>query len=591
MNNQFLNYFEKELESLKKDAVEFSKSNPKLARNLGLNEKGIDDPNISRLIESIAFLNAKVSKRLDDGVEEMAESMLATLYPDFEAPFPAISAAKFEIDGSLATESVIKQGELITLTNENKQEWFFSVAADTEINPIQVSKVEYKGLPFEKPEAQGAEKIKAKLSISFEVDKKVAKDEEIQVNSLRLKFNDEARVNTRLYEAIAKGTVCAELEIGAEKKKIELKQIKKTGFESELKLLPKSYQQLDAMQLARSVLNSVESYLYLELQDLQIKLTREDQLTISLYLSKHDVELEQNVSAKSIEYGCVPIVNLYSQSADPYLLKDNETRDIEISDNRRRSLEVQKIEQVESLVGKATRRIIPAAYEPTLESEDDLCWSAKRHKTILNGAAYSKISLQIQHKRKDVDGVIIQPRVWVMNQHGASQEINRSERLTIEFNQARSEIKSITLGESVREGKRIDVSGRARWAILKRLNMGYISEQGVTAIKELLHQVNVYQDEQINLMIEAITDCSTKRITKRAFDEEHSGFLNGHLIKLQIAKAPFENCSMYIFGLVINRLLSELTAINSFTQLVIETVGQSTETIIFPVRSGQLRFL
>lgn len=592
MNNRLLGYFEKELEGIKKEAVEFSRANPKLARNLGINEKGIDDPNISRLIESIAFLNAKVNKKLDDGVEELSESMMGTLYPDCEAPFPALGAVQFSIDGSLATSSTIKKGELITISNEKKQEWTFAVAADTDINPIHITDCTYRGLPFEKPEIENQQAIKSKLSLTFRPNKEVAKDDEIAIESIRLKLDDDQRINIELYEAIAKEFVYAEIELGEEKGHLKPHQINKLGFDKALTILPESYQQLGSMQLAREALNSIESFLYVEVDQLQAKLNGTDEIHIHLYFNNHSNELDKNINKNSLQYGCVPIVNLYAQTAEPYLLKGNETRDIEIRGPKGSALEVYKIRKVECLLGKSERHQILAAYEPRLGQETTLRWTAKRANRQLEKGTIGKIELKIlQDSDFNNDDIIISPKVWATNRQGLSQDINRSEKLNIEFVNARSEFASINLVETIKEGKRVELNGEARWSILKRLNIGYISEQGVEAVKELLNQVNIYQDEQINLMIEAITSCTTKQVVKRAFDKEHSGFISGQEVTLQISRTPFANSSLYLFGLVISNLLTELTGLNSFTQLVIETTGQARERIEYPAQTGEVRLI
>lgn len=592
MNSRLLGYFEKELEGIKKEAIEFSRANPKLARNLGINEKGIDDPNISRLIESIAFLNAKVSKKLDDGVEELAESMMGTLYPDCEAPFPALGAVEFSIDGSLATSSTINQGELITISNEKKQEWTFAVTADTDINPIRVTDCSYSGLPFEKPEIDNQQAIKSKLTLTFKPNKEVAKDDEIAIESIRLKLDDDQRINIRLYEAIAKELAHAELALGDEKNYLKPHQIKKLGFDKEQTILPESYQQLGSMQLAREALNSMESFLYVEIDQLQTKLTGTDEIHIHLYFNSHSNELEKTINKNSLQYGCVPIVNLYAQTAEPYLLKGNHTRNIEIIGSKGIALEVYKIQKVECLLGKSERQQIPAAYEPRLEQETSIRWTAKRGSQQLDKGTIGKIELKIlQDGDINNDDIIIRPKVWAMNRQGLSQDINRSEKLDIEFVNARSEFASINLVETIKEGKRVELNGEARWSILKRLNIGYISEQGVEAVKELLNQVNIYQDEQINLMIEAITSCTTKQVVRRAFDKEHSGFISGQEVTLQITGTPFANSSLYLFGLVISNLLTELTGLNSFTQLIIETTGQAGERIEYPAQTGEVKLI
>lgn len=590
MSDRLLSYFERELESIKQEAVEFARANPGLAPNLGINEKGIDDPNVNRLIESVAFLNAKISKKLDDGVDELAESILGTLYPDVEAPFPATATMKFNLDGSLTTATQINKGELICIAGDRGEEWTFTTAASAELAPIDIANATYSRLPFEKPEYSGSDKIKAKLTIDFAVQKEVAKDEFIAINEINLKLNDEPRINSLLYQALAKDAVCIECDYGDKRKLLGKETIKKGGFDSDLSLLPKSYQQLDSMQLAREVLNSKQSFEHLLLDHLEIELKVSEKLVVNFYLLTDNPELEQAINHESFAYGCLPVVNLFQKAAEPYKLKGNETREVEVRGSKGEALEVYKVDRVDYLQGKSERKTVAAAYQPGDKQEGALRWSAKRiHKSAQQGS-YSKTVLSILGDEEQ-DDYIICPMVWVKNHKDISRVINRAQQLEIQFHKAHSELKSIELIETVRAGKSVEHNGQARWTLLKRTGIGYITTNGVQALQEILQQANIYKDNQINLMIEAITECNTERIVKRAFDKKHSGFINGQKVKIQISTEPFGNFSLYLFGLVISRLLTELTAINSFTELKIVTSGQQRQELNYPARMGQIQFI
>lgn len=458
MSDRMLHYFERELESIKQEAVQFAASNPGLAANLGINEKGVDDPNVSRLIESVAFLNAKISKKLDDGVNELAESILGTLYPDVEAPFPATSAVKFKLDGSLTTETRIQKGELITVTNEKGEEWTFSIAADTEIGPIEISGTNYWRLPFDKPEVSGAERIKSKLSIDFSVQKEVAEEEVISINEITLKLSDEQRINSLLYTLITKDSLCIEVSNAHETKLFNGNIIKKAGFDTGLRLLPKSYQQLDAMQLAREVLNSKESFQYLTLDELDISLKASDKLTINIYLLTEHAELEQSINQQTFQYGCIPLVNLYNKAAEPYKLLGNKSREIEVAGTKGKTLEVYKIDEIDCIQGKSERKTIAAAYQPGMMTDSPLRWSANRIYKATDKGSCNKTILTIINQ-DEVDDHIICPRVWVKDHSDISRNINRSQQINIEFARARSEFTDLELAEPVREGKKLNLMG------------------------------------------------------------------------------------------------------------------------------------
>ncbi|MDX1811651.1 MAG: type VI secretion system baseplate subunit TssF, partial [Gammaproteobacteria bacterium] len=60
MDESLIKLYSKELNYIQRSAAEFAKANPKIAGRLRISEDSIEDPHVSRLIESFAFLNARI---------------------------------------------------------------------------------------------------------------------------------------------------------------------------------------------------------------------------------------------------------------------------------------------------------------------------------------------------------------------------------------------------------------------------------------------------------------------------------------------------------------------------------------------------
>ncbi|SDG88742.1 type VI secretion system baseplate subunit TssF [Dyella sp. 333MFSha] len=91
-----LPYFQRELASLNAEAREFAERYPRVAAGLRLSENGSDDPHIERLLQSVAWLNARVARRLDDGYSGFAETLLEAIFPQYRRPFPSCAVARFD---------------------------------------------------------------------------------------------------------------------------------------------------------------------------------------------------------------------------------------------------------------------------------------------------------------------------------------------------------------------------------------------------------------------------------------------------------------------------------------------------------------
>ena len=65
MIEELLPFYNSELQSLRTLAREFSKEYPKIAARLSIEGDTVGDPHVERLIESVAFLSARVQHKLD----------------------------------------------------------------------------------------------------------------------------------------------------------------------------------------------------------------------------------------------------------------------------------------------------------------------------------------------------------------------------------------------------------------------------------------------------------------------------------------------------------------------------------------------
>ena len=56
------------------------------------------DPHVERMLQGVAFLAARVQKRLDDDYPELTDGLLDLLYPHYLRPVPSLAIAEFAID-------------------------------------------------------------------------------------------------------------------------------------------------------------------------------------------------------------------------------------------------------------------------------------------------------------------------------------------------------------------------------------------------------------------------------------------------------------------------------------------------------------
>ena len=91
MRDDLLLYYERELDYLRKMAVQFAEKHPKVASRLVLEPTKCEDPHVERLLEAFAFLAARVHLKIDDEFPEISEALLTVIYPQLIRPIPSMS--------------------------------------------------------------------------------------------------------------------------------------------------------------------------------------------------------------------------------------------------------------------------------------------------------------------------------------------------------------------------------------------------------------------------------------------------------------------------------------------------------------------
>ena len=89
-----LPYFERELVLLRRHSREFAERYPRIAGKLHMSGEACEDPHVEHLIESVALLAARISKRLDDDYPQFTHALFETLFPHYLRPFPSCAIVR-----------------------------------------------------------------------------------------------------------------------------------------------------------------------------------------------------------------------------------------------------------------------------------------------------------------------------------------------------------------------------------------------------------------------------------------------------------------------------------------------------------------
>src|SRR6476619_5312994 len=97
-DDEFLRCYLKELSYLRRMGERVARRHPKIARRLELQADECPDPHVERLIESFAFLAARIQTDLDNDFPEIATELLDVLYPNYLNPVPSMTVVRFDVE-------------------------------------------------------------------------------------------------------------------------------------------------------------------------------------------------------------------------------------------------------------------------------------------------------------------------------------------------------------------------------------------------------------------------------------------------------------------------------------------------------------
>ncbi len=96
--DSLLRYYWRELCYLRRMGAAFAEAHPKVAAAWSCGTANAPDPHVERLIESFAFLTARIQHDLDSEYPEIAAELLDLLYPHYLRPIPSMAVARFDVD-------------------------------------------------------------------------------------------------------------------------------------------------------------------------------------------------------------------------------------------------------------------------------------------------------------------------------------------------------------------------------------------------------------------------------------------------------------------------------------------------------------
>lgn len=580
-------WYQRELEFLRSSGAEFANRFGKIADRLSLSASGTQDPHVERLLQGVAFLNARIRQKLDDGFPELVDSLLGVLYPHLVKPIPSTSIVQIQLNPQ---QSDLVQGYSIdrgtTLESERidgygaKYQTCFPVT----LFPLNIAEAELVPPPFAGPQGSSSRDIASALHLRLEPFSSEFSMQEFEFDRLRFYVDlNSYQHAARLIELLL--SECYEIVIGSADApgqgiRLGSEQIAQAGFENDESILPFQPQSFPGYRLLTEHFVLPQKSLFFDLHGLDKNVLQRagNQLDIWIYLREHDQDVASLLRKHSLKLNCTPIVNLFQETADAIPVSINTTEYRIIPDARTEHLnEVYDIDHVVIGDGEEEEEEFYPFYSVNHSSVDHPSyWHAVR-KPGPQSRDVGPIDEQSEVYLRFVDENFqllsenqgyLQTRVTCFNRY-IPEALAKRELSQVRFSilGGLGPVSAVKCLVSPTKTIRRHMGAENLWPLISQLSLNHLSltgTQGTLAFKEILKLNDPRGSSNVQQVIEGILDISSNACVERV----EGVFARGTEIRLLLDEESFSGDSAYLFCSVLDKFLAMYTSINSFTRLV-----------------------
>lgn len=588
MSESLLSYFEQELRFLREEAGDFAARHPGTADALGIRNESVDDPQIARLIESVALLNGRLQQKLDDSFPELTESLIRLLYPHYLRQIPSYSLLNVDIGKDASAKHPVAKGTEFEIKDKDGNKAIFCTTRDLTLYPLKLDDVNVHFAPFKKQKPKGAENAKALIEIDIVAVDDGIEISELQIEHLELNLRGDSGFILRLYDLICHSVsqVCVQYDdhvipLGAS-------ALTNMGFDIEETMLPYKPVTFDGYKLLTEFFMFPDKFNCLKVNLMNAATQIQgSKFTLQFYLRELSVESARALSRDNFELYSVPIVNLYKTTAEPLSIDFTRKQyPIVIDASNPNASELFSVDKVLDIAQDKTVEV-PQIYSNKFASlSQGLYWNLTQSKKESG-------RLESCFQVADLDNSCLQndARTWLA-------EVTCSNGNNASLIKANSDIRcrdAVTIPGQMKLHKRptaaianLDTKMSA-WVLLSHLQFNYQAVLGaddpVANIKHIFHLYNHNKNPQNAAYIESIIAIEQEHVVAPIRISGKSCFAYGTRIEVTLDDKGL-NGGVELFSTLLDYFFSYFCGFNSFTQLDVKLRGKETMYKRFPRRSG-----
>jgi type VI secretion system protein ImpG len=579
----FLRYYHGELNYLRRMGAAFAERYPKLAGRLELSPNDCADPQIERLLESFAFLTARIQRRLDGEFPEITSALLGVLYPHLVNPIPSMSIAHFATDG--------KQGKLSTGFEIPRHTKLFS-QTDEGLNcrfrtcyPVTLWPLEVVSAGFES-KAQfdfldHATDVATVLRLRIAApDTKLP---ELAIPQLRFYLHGSSILVSTLYEMLfcnVRGVV-----VLGEQGPVVLPQgsIRSVGFGPDEEVIPYPPHSHPAYRLVQEYFALPQKFFFFDLANLD-RHSSTNELNI-LFLMDKIPQRGLVIDRSTFMLGCTPIINLFSKTTEPIRL-DHRTHEYRLVPDirRERTTEIHSIRSVSASSNPAEKT---AVFQPFYSFQHQIngkepraFWLSRRLPTgreDLPGTDLFLSFLDLDFKPELPPNQTVFAHTLCTNRE-LSLELPAGAALQMEEAAPVGRIQALLKPTPPAYPP---LQGTTLWALISNLSLNYLSlaggKESLEPLREILRLYSFSDRPSTFQQVNGIVAMECRRVVRRVGQDAWRGFCQGTEVTLTFDENAYVGSGAFLLASVLERFFALYASVNSFSQLVIRSSQREGE--------------
>lgn len=618
MSDPLLHHYNRELDYLRGAGAEFAQEHQHVAGGMLFDE---NDPHVERMIMAFAYLSARVRRKIDDSFPELSSGLLDLLYPHYLAPVPSMSIVEFELSrgqSKLVEGYTVERGAAIDTEAVDGETCEFRTSFPVGLWPVEVAGVTYSRVPVDAPlappDAVSALRVELK-SYSDKIPLSV-----LEMPQLRFFLNAPLNHAQALYELLFSATSdvviagdasagdASDAGGGAVLRSLGSESIEPVGFDRDEAILPTPTRSHPAYRLLSEYFNFPQKFLFCDValgghdsSGVPAALSGLGQeASLYFYFTREFPELENVISDASVRLGCTPIVNLFSQTADPVTHDHVQAEHRVVPNHRRvRAIEIYSIDEVVGVNRDGTRH----EYQPLYSNrhaggvgERELYWTAarrgaqSREHRVDHGTEMFLSLVDPQLDPTEATGETVQVKTTCLNrdlpqklQFGPGRP-----RLSLDRHKA---VSSISCHVKPTATRRPSVGRDNAWRLVSHLSLNHLSLEGVDgspdALREVLRLYQVNELVESRLRIDSLVDVRVEPDVAYVTDAVFSGVARGRKVIVTIDEERCSDNGMFLFASVLSSFLSMYCSVNSFTRTVVRSKQRNAWEHQWKPRAGE----